>query len=102
VQQADAGEICDDSQNLTGYGAGCAPGCQQPARCGDGQINGVFGETCDDGVNDGAYNGCTSDCRRAPRCGDGIRQAEAGEQCDDGNLLSGDACTNACVRSSVR
>ncbi len=102
VQQADAGESCDDGQNLTGYGEGCAPGCKQPARCGDGQINSIFGETCDDGVNDGSYNGCTPDCKRAPRCGDGIRQAEAGEQCDDGNLLSGDACTNACIRSSVR
>ncbi|MEY4547430.1 MAG: hypothetical protein RL685_3625 [Pseudomonadota bacterium] len=100
VQQADAGELCDDGQNLSGYGQGCAPGCQQPASCGDGEINGVFGETCDDGINDGSYNGCTAECRRAPRCGDGVRQGT--EQCDDGNLLSGDACTNACIRSSVR
>jgi len=100
IQQAEAGEACDDGQNMSGYASGCAPGCVQPARCGDGKIDVVFGETCDDGVNDGRYNGCTSSCQRAARCGDGVRQGD--EQCDDGNLLSGDGCTNGCNFERIR
>ncbi len=38
--------------------------------CGDGAVD--PGETCDDGVNDGAYGGCLPDCSDwAGRCGDG-------------------------------
>ncbi|MEO8183142.1 MAG: DUF4215 domain-containing protein [Deltaproteobacteria bacterium] len=85
---------------MSGYGQGCAPGCAQPARCGDGKIDVVFGEACDDGVNDGSYDGCTSSCQRAARCGDGLRQGA--EQCDDGNLLSGDGCTNRCNFERIR
>jgi cysteine-rich repeat protein len=98
VQQA--GEACDDGQNLSGYGSGCAPGCALPARCGDGKIDGLFGETCDDGVNDGSYSSCTSTCQRAARCGDGQRQGA--EQCDDGNLLSGDGCSSSCAFERIR
>jgi fibro-slime domain-containing protein len=100
VQQVEAGEACDDGQNMSGYGQGCAPGCVQPARCGDGRIDVVFGEACDDGVNDGSYDSCTSTCQRAARCGDGVRQGD--EQCDDGNLLSGDGCTNRCTFERIR
>jgi fibro-slime domain-containing protein len=98
IQQA--GEACDDGQNLSGYGSGCAPGCALPARCGDGKIDPLFGETCDDGVNDGSYASCTSTCQRAERCGDGQRQGA--EQCDDGNLLSGDGCSSSCAIERIR
>jgi fibro-slime domain-containing protein len=98
VQQAS--EACDDGVNMSGYGSGCAPGCQLPARCGDAQIDVLFGETCDDGVNDGSYQSCTNTCRRAARCGDGV--AQGNEQCDDGNLLSGDGCSNRCISERIR
>jgi cysteine-rich repeat protein len=100
VKQADAGEACDDGANLTGYGDGCAPGCNLPASCGDGTINAVFGEECDQGVNDGSYGGCTAACVRAERCGDGVVQQN--EQCDDGNLLSGDGCSAICTAEGPR
>ncbi len=46
-------EACDDGKNVSAYGtstSGCAPGCVTPPRCGDGKVQSVFGETCDDGV----------------------------------------------------
>src|SRR6185369_67315 len=42
-----------------------------------------YGETCDDGVNDGKYGGCTADCQSAGVCGDGKTQSPQ-EKCDDG------------------
>jgi len=122
----DAGEVCDDGNNtLTdgcpdGPGGSCLPatcgdgflfignencdtgadpychgGCQ--ARCGDGVVDGIFGETCDDGNNvDDAS--CYADC--SGLCGDGIvhdgvNAADHGEFCDDmGDTYDCDAdCT---------
>jgi fibro-slime domain-containing protein len=80
-------ETCDNGVNVSPYGSdgsGCAPGCVTPARCGDGQVQSAFSETCDDGVNDGNYGGCTAKCQFAPRCGDGKVDADHGEECDDG------------------
>jgi cysteine-rich repeat protein len=56
----------------------------------------VFGEQCDDGVNDGSYGGCNDNCSLGPRCGDGVLQAGEGEECDDGNLVGGDSCNSMC------
>jgi len=84
-------EDCDDGANLTpwtpsGTTTKCAPVCKKPAYCGDGILQGSFGEKCDDGVaaNTGGYNGCRSDCQPGPRCGDGVPQTAFGEQCDNG------------------
>ena len=88
-------EQCDDGTNLTSYtptaSAACGPSCQSPAYCGDGLVQGSFGEKCDNGTvnNTGAYNGCKANCTPGPRCGDGITQAGSGEACDNGfNLTS--------------
>lgn len=93
-------EACDDGINLATYSftgePGCAPGCQLGAYCGDSSINSLFGEQCDDGVNDGSYGGCTSTCVLGPRCGDGDVDLSDGETCDDGNTVSGDGCSAAC------
>jgi fibro-slime domain-containing protein len=93
-------EECDDGRNLTPYsadGEGCAPGCKLPASCGDGRVDSVFGEACDDGKNTGEYGGCNADCTLGPRCGDHVLD-EAEEECDDGNAVSGDGCTAKCIQ----
>jgi len=94
-------EECDDGVNLSTYSfddmPGCAPGCVLGGYCGDGDIQSLFGEECDDGVNDGSYGGCDGMCLLGPRCGDGIVQAAHGEECDDGNTVSGDGCSATCT-----
>jgi fibro-slime domain-containing protein len=99
-------EACDDGINLTTYqkvaSGGCAPGCQPSATCGDGNVDALFGEQCDDGENAGGYGSCQPDCRLGPRCGDGTQQADSGEQCDDGNAISGDGCGQTCKLEEVR
>lgn len=46
-------EACDLGWqgNTTGYGdpGGCTPGCKRPAFCGDGVVQPVYGEECDNG-----------------------------------------------------
>jgi fibro-slime domain-containing protein len=93
-------EACDDGQNLTPYSPdkkGCAPGCKLPSYCGDGKLDSLFGEKCDDGTNAGGYGGCNPDCTLGPRCGDG-KVDEPTENCDDGNAVSGDGCSAKCVK----
>jgi cysteine-rich repeat protein len=79
-------EACDDGVNTTKYGAltACAPGCHQPHFCGDGHVDSLFGEQCDNGPanSDTAYGGCTTTCKFGPSCGDGI--VNGTEACDDG------------------
>ena len=91
-------ETCDNGTNVSAYGtatSGCAPGCVTPPRCGDKQVQSAFGETCDDGVNDGTYGGCSSTCQFGPRCGDGTVNGPAGaEECDDG---ANDGSYNNCA-----
>ncbi|HVY29150.1 MAG TPA: DUF4215 domain-containing protein [Polyangiaceae bacterium] len=91
-------EECDDGKNVTPYSptkTGCAPGCKLPNYCGDGKLDSLFGEECDDGTNAGGYGGCNKDCTLGPRCGDG-NVDEPDEACDDGNSVSGDGCTAKC------
>jgi fibro-slime domain-containing protein len=87
-------EDCDNGTNNDSYGAsgGCGPGCKLPARCGDSLVQAEYGETCDDGVNDGSYGGCTSTCQRAAYCGDGKVNGPT-EACDDG---ANDGTYNTC------
>ncbi|MEM1033355.1 MAG: DUF4215 domain-containing protein [Myxococcota bacterium] len=70
--------------------------------CGDGGVDSLFGEECDDGVNAGGYGGCAANCTLGPRCGDGVVQSAEGEQCDDGNLVGGDGCDSMCQFDSPR
>lgn len=56
-------EECDDGRNLSTYNQpGCGPGCRAIARCGDGRVDGIWGETCDDG-NVVSQDGCTATCQ---------------------------------------
>ena len=54
--------------------------------CGDGSIDSLEGETCDDGaVLNGTYAHCNSTCSGPARyCGDGNVDEDEGEICDDG------------------
>ncbi len=91
--------------------------------CGDGYMDYLHGEFCDDGnTNDG--DGCSSHCllegytcgscgtyhevsswifnfsdaasceNYCPECGDGVKGTY--EECDDGNTTSGDGCSGTC------
>jgi fibro-slime domain-containing protein len=56
-------EQCDDGVNRATYGQpGCGPGCRTAPRCGDGHVDGMWGEACDDG-NQSNTDGCTSTCQ---------------------------------------
>jgi fibro-slime domain-containing protein len=56
-------EDCDDGHNLSTYGQpGCGPGCRNVPRCGDGRIDSLYSEACDDG-NQIDGDGCTNDCQ---------------------------------------
>jgi cysteine-rich repeat protein len=68
----------------------CDADCTLPF-CGDGVLNPLAGEQCDDNNNVDADD-CPVDCRLAS-CGDGI--VEGREECDDGSN-GGDA--NGCTR----
>ncbi len=88
-------EQCDDGTNLTSWTASfsataCAPLCKAPSYCGDGLVQGTFGEKCDNGTaqNTGAYGKCTATCQPGPRCGDALVQSAAGELCDNGFNLT--------------
>ncbi len=117
-------EQCD-SENLNlqscltlGYHGGtlaCSGGCTldissclEAGRCGDGLLQGGFGEECDGTTLDGQTceslgwhggtlacgNDCsfnTTDCETAGRCGDGLVQGGFGETCDGVNL-DGQTC----------
>ena len=86
----DAGEPCDDGNNVNGDG--CSAICNIE-RCGDGIVGNFPGETCDPpGSNAGQPNECRANCTY---CGDGI--LDAGEQCDDHNNTNGDSCSSTCT-----
>jgi len=115
VLEAELGEVCDQ-EILSGqtcislgyYGGSLAcrsdcvyddSRCQAVGRCGDGAIQTLFEEECDEENLDGltctalGYHGgtltCAEDCRidvsgcaTTGACGDGILQTTAGEECD--------------------
>ena len=83
----DVPESCDD----VGASAGCDADCTAVV-CGDGIVNTMAGESCDDG-NTVDGDGCDSDCILAI-CGDGTEGP--GEECDDGNTADGDGCSSVC------
>jgi fibro-slime domain-containing protein len=95
-------ELCDLGalNAATAYGLDkCTDQCLPAPYCGDKQVEGQFGEVCDDGVNSGLPGSCTVDCTGfvpLPSCGDG--SVVAPEQCDDGafNGTTASKCDTHC------
>jgi spore coat protein H len=91
--QLQPGETCDDGNRFDGDG--CSAVCLVEPGCGDGILDLVLGEQCDDAMNGENFaDGCRDDCT-ANLCGDG--RLDLGEACDDGNAADGDGCSAACV-----
>ena len=82
----EAGEGCDDGNNMNGDG--CTAACEIE----DGNPCAADGE-CASGVCD--MNEMPPICEPAGSCGNG--ELDATESCDDGNLTTGDGCSNVCL-----
>jgi cysteine-rich repeat protein len=90
-------EECDDGPLNSDIEPGwCRTTCLLP-HCGDGVVDAVVGELCDDGNTSGC-DGCSPAClpEAGAACGDGFLDLGEGELCDDGGTVSGDGCSAAC------
>jgi len=77
-------ETCDDGFGANKDTIACTATCQN-GRCGDGHVQAVLGEACDDGdanVDIPGYDQCSTGCALGAHCGDGVIQPEAGEECE--------------------
>jgi len=93
-------ESCDNgaANSDTAYG-GCTTKCLFGPYCGDGKVDAIGKEECDDGVNMGTYGkatGCMPGCRLPHYCGDGHVDSLFGEECDNGSLNGRSLCTVDC------
>ncbi|HXK19082.1 MAG TPA: DUF4215 domain-containing protein, partial [Polyangiaceae bacterium] len=93
----------------SGGNAGSAGSAVDNSGCGDGVLQPVLGEKCDDGNSD-AGDGCSADCKAVEQnfkcltpgkacestvaCGDG--KVAGTETCDDGNADAKDGCDATC------
>ncbi|MFH2008989.1 MAG: kelch repeat-containing protein, partial [bacterium] len=73
-------------------GDGCSADCLSDESCGNGIIDALAGEQCDDGNTVGG-DGCNASCL-IEACGNGV--VDGAEVCDDGNQVSGDGCSADC------
>ena len=85
----DIGEECDDAAMPS---ASCRANCTIP-RCGDGILDTLSGETCDEGTVSATAT-CRANCT-APVCGDGV--LDVGEECDKGDIMPCDTCRADCT-----
>jgi cysteine-rich repeat protein len=90
-------EGCDDGNDDDQDG--CHNDCRL-ARCGDGVVDSLIGERCDEGAANANTPSatCRMDCQ-LPRCGDDVKNGT--EICDDGNLASGDGCSGDCLSNET-
>jgi cysteine-rich repeat protein len=90
----DTSEVCDDGN--TSSNDGCSADCNSLEVCGNGIIDTVKGEQCDNGIaNADTPNAtCRTSCR-IQKCGDSIIDTTFGELCDAGAANS-DAADAAC------
>ncbi len=94
------GEACDDGFGANQDKLACTSKCQK-ASCGDGFVQEVVGEACDDGpenVDMPDYEQCSTKCALGAHCGDGVIQPEEGEQCEPSPKLIGpSSCQSMCL-----
>ncbi len=93
----DDDELCDDG-NVVG-GDGCSADCLSDETCGNGIVDPLTIEVCDDGDanSDTTADACRTSCVEAT-CGDGVMDAD--ESCDDAAANSDttpDACRLNCA-----
>lgn len=92
------GETCE----IAGVGLGtCVDGLCLGASCGNGLLDPVLGEVCDDGNRVGG-DGCSALCTSNETCGNGFVDELLAETCDEGPANSdapNAACRTDCVRA---
>ncbi|MFH1435547.1 MAG: hypothetical protein ABIJ56_07495 [Pseudomonadota bacterium] len=87
------GTVCSDDPRSVCLSQTC-----QESLCGDGYVDEVRDEDCDDGANGNPDDGCTDDCEFS--C---YEASEAGD-CDDDQACSEDTCdtdTHMCVNAVI-
>jgi cysteine-rich repeat protein len=57
---SEAGEVCDDGNLISGDG--CSGNCQSNELCGNGYLDSLTGEQCDNGIAGLSGDGCSSRC----------------------------------------
>ncbi|MGB5375694.1 MAG: leucine-rich repeat domain-containing protein [Polyangiales bacterium] len=82
----EAGEACDDGNNMNGDGCTAACEIEDGNPC-------TTHAACASGVCD--MNEAPPLCEPAGSCGNGV--LDGSESCDDGNLMTGDGCSNICL-----
>ena len=116
-----AGVCTIDAQCLSNICNTTTGVCDPNPNCGNGSLENLFGESCDDSNimgGDGCSENCliedtqgpctantdcvggicdptSNTCESADLCGNGV--IESGEGCDDGGVVSGDGCSSACL-----
>jgi cysteine-rich repeat protein len=86
-----------DPDSTTAGSTDSTTGDPPPVDCGDGQLDPVGGEQCDDGNTDDG-DGCDASCQVevGASCGDGNLDPAGAEECDDGNTNDDDGCSANC------
>ncbi len=102
--QADRTECALKDDNDVETPGTCHEGVCLEAFCGNGRLDLVELETCDDGQTL-AGDGCSVDCQSKEVCGNGITDlinpSHVPEQCDDANQLSHDGCADTCIAETL-
>ncbi len=98
--RVEAGEDCDIAVGGEVLGQTCTIACLRPgsaaATCGNGQVEPLLGEECDQGGDKALWQGCSASCTNTGvdlpvLCGDGA--LTRGEDCD-GGIGCSDRCFN--------
>ncbi len=93
----DAGEGCDDGNNLDGDDCSAACRIEDGNACNATAPGLTDAASCASGICD-RTDGGVGTCEPADSCGNAV--IEAGEGCDDGDAVDGDGCSATCLVES--